>query len=146
MRKVYIFLFTGEKWRLCFYPKPHTLILMAKKKKLKWQRRNWETEDGLIHHPFCLLSVWKGWKAVDFIWTASLAARLLHILGDIWEIGMGQRSCPNETGKGPVVLAISMSSACLLPVGNFGQRISLIREMRNAETKENIRGDQIIIM
>ena len=30
-----------------------------------------------------------------------------------------------------------MSSACLLPVENFNQRISLIREVRNAETKEN---------
>ena len=30
-----------------------------------------------------------------------------------------------------------MSSACLLSVENFSQRISLIREMRNAETKEN---------
>ena len=31
----------------------------------------------------------------------------------------------------------SMSCACLLPVENFSQRISLIREVRNAETKEN---------
>ena len=30
-----------------------------------------------------------------------------------------------------------MSSACLLSVENFSQRISLIREVRNAETKEN---------
>ena len=30
-----------------------------------------------------------------------------------------------------------MSSACLLPVEIFNQRITLIREMRNAETKEN---------
>ena len=30
-----------------------------------------------------------------------------------------------------------ISSACLLPVGNFSQRMSLIREVRNAETKEN---------
>ena len=30
-----------------------------------------------------------------------------------------------------------MSSACVLPVENFSQRISLIREMRKAETKEN---------
>ena len=29
-----------------------------------------------------------------------------------------------------------MSSACLLPVENF-KELSLIREMRNAETKEN---------
>ena len=26
---------------------------------------------------------------------------------------------------------------CLLPVKNFSQRISLIREVKNAETKEN---------
>ena len=30
-----------------------------------------------------------------------------------------------------------MSSTCLLSVENFSQRISLIREVRNAETKEN---------
>ena len=30
-----------------------------------------------------------------------------------------------------------MSSACLVPVKNLNQRISLIREVRNAETKEN---------
>ena len=30
-----------------------------------------------------------------------------------------------------------MPSACLLPVENFSQRTSLIREIRNAETKEN---------
>ena len=30
-----------------------------------------------------------------------------------------------------------MSSACLLSVENFSQKISLIREVRNAETKEN---------
>ena len=79
----------------------------------------------------------------DFICTASLAARLLHILGDIWEIAIGQRSCPNETGQGPVVLAPSISSACLLPVENFGQRISLIREMRTCKI---LRLGQIIMM
>ena len=31
----------------------------------------------------------------------------------------------------------TVSSACLLPLENFSQRISLIREVRNAETKEN---------
>ena len=30
-----------------------------------------------------------------------------------------------------------MSSACLLPMENFSQRISLIRELRNVETKGN---------
>ena len=30
-----------------------------------------------------------------------------------------------------------MSSASLLPAENFSQKISLIREVRNAETKEN---------
>ena len=30
-----------------------------------------------------------------------------------------------------------MSSACLLSVENFSQRISLIRKVRNTETKEN---------
>ena len=31
----------------------------------------------------------------------------------------------------------AVSSACLLPLENFSQRISLIREVRNAETKES---------
>ena len=31
----------------------------------------------------------------------------------------------------------TMSSSCLLPLENFNQRISLIREVRNAERKEN---------
>ena len=30
-----------------------------------------------------------------------------------------------------------MSSVCLLPVENFSQKISLIREVRTAETEEN---------
>ena len=33
-----------------------------------------------------------------------------------------------------------MSSACLLSVENFSQRIGLIREVRNVETKENSQG------
>ena len=37
----------------------------------------------------------------------------------------------------PLPPAPIMFSACLLPVENFSQRISLIREVRNAETKEN---------
>ena len=32
---------------------------------------------------------------------------------------------------------LPMFSACLLPAENFSQRVSLIREVRNAETKEN---------
>ena len=44
--------------------------------------------------------------------------------------------CPSETERDLVVLP-PMSSAGLLSVENFSQRISLIREMRNAETKEN---------
>ena len=31
----------------------------------------------------------------------------------------------------------TMSSACFLPAESFSQRISLIREVRNAKTKEN---------
>ena len=34
-------------------------------------------------------------------------------------------------------LPLTVSSACLLPVENFNQRISLIRKVRDAETKEN---------
>ena len=41
-----------------------------------------------------------------------------------------------ETEQDPMVLP-HMSSDCLLSVENCGQIISLIREMRNAETKEN---------
>ena len=43
----------------------------------------------------------------------------------------------SETEQDPTVLAPTVSSACLLSVESFGQRISLIREMRNADTKEN---------
>ena len=40
--------------------------------------------------------------------------------------------------RGPYGPCLStLSSACLLPVENFSQKISLIREVRNAETKEN---------
>ena len=42
-----------------------------------------------------------------------------------------------ETEQDRVVLAPSMSPACLLPVENFSQRICLIGEARNVETKEN---------
>ena len=49
--------------------------------------------------------------------------------------------CSTEVEQGHVVLAAphlpSTFSACLLPVENFSQKISLIRKMRNAETKEN---------
>ena len=44
----------------------------------------------------------------------------------------------SEPEQEPMVLAPpTTSSACLLSVDNFSQRISLIREVRNAETKEN---------
>ena len=36
-----------------------------------------------------------------------------------------------------MVLAPTMPSACLLPAGSFTQILSLIREVRNAETEEN---------
>ena len=40
--------------------------------------------------------------------------------------------------RGPCGPCLStLSSACLLPVENFSQKISLIREVRNAETKKN---------
>ena len=48
---------------------------------------------------------------------------------------------PLETEQDPLILAPSprttTSPACLLPVETFSQRISLIREVRNVETKEN---------
>ena len=44
----------------------------------------------------------------------------------------------SETEQDHMILAPhTMSSACLLPAENFSQKISLIREVRNAETKEN---------
>ena len=49
-------------------------------------------------------------------------------------------SRPDETEQDSMILARpphSTSSAYILPVENFSQRISLIREVRNAETKEN---------
>ena len=55
-----------------------------------------------------------------------------------------------ETEQDPMVFNPSlhhrMSSACLLSVELFGQRISLIREMRNEETKRTVKGDRIIII
>ena len=39
--------------------------------------------------------------------------------------------------KNGMDLIATMSSDCLLPVENLSQRVSLIREMRNVETKEN---------
>ena len=53
------------------------------------------------------------------------------------------RAGGNETEQDHMILAPppprprTMSSACLLPVENFNQRVSLIKEVRNTETKEN---------
>ena len=42
-----------------------------------------------------------------------------------------------------------ISSACLLSVENFSQRVNLIREVRNADTKENsqrrLNNDNVVI-
>ena len=46
----------------------------------------------------------------------------------------------SETEQDPTVLAPpppTMFSACLLSVENFSQRINLVIEVRNVETKEN---------
>ena len=46
----------------------------------------------------------------------------------------------SETEQDPMVLAHpppTMFSACLLSLQNFRQRISIVREVRNVETKEN---------
>ena len=43
----------------------------------------------------------------------------------------------DSTIRVPTSTPPPMPSACLLPVENFSQRTSLIREIRNAETKEN---------
>ena len=53
-------------------------------------------------------------------------------MGSCWSQGVWWES---ETEQDSVVLA--MSSACLLPVENLSQKISLIREVKNDETKEN---------
>ena len=52
---------------------------------------------------------------------------------------MGQiRLVGHETEQDSMILALpTMSFACLLPLENFSQRISLIREVRNVKTKEN---------
>ena len=47
---------------------------------------------------------------------------------------------------GPCPPQLPHSSVRLVSVENFSQRISLIREMKSAETKETVKGDQIIIM
>ena len=57
-------------------------------------------------------------------------------------LAIGVLSSTSETEQDHMVLAnltapTTMSSACPLPLENFNQRISLIREVRNAETKEN---------
>ena len=53
-------------------------------------------------------------------------------MGTCWGQGVWWES---ETEQDSVVLA--MSSACLLLVENFSQKISLIREVKNDEIKEN---------
>ena len=52
---------------------------------------------------------------------------------------LGPRLQRDRNGAGPYVLALplTVSSACLLSVENFRQRISLFRGVRDAETKEN---------
>ena len=42
-----------------------------------------------------------------------------------------------KRSRTPLSLPPTVSSACLLSVESFSQRISLIREVRNADTKEN---------
>ena len=57
--------------------------------------------------------------------------------GEAAELTHGQLTS-FETKQDRMVLApTTMFSACLLPAENFSQRVSLIREVRNAETKEN---------
>ena len=57
--------------------------------------------------------------------------------GEAAELAHGQLTS-FETKQDRMVLApTTMFSACLLPAENFSQRVSLIREMRNAETKES---------
>ena len=55
------------------------------------------------------------------------------------KVGRHWLGSPPRNRADPVVLAPShtMSFACLLSVENFSQIISLIRDVRNAETKEN---------
>ena len=59
--------------------------------------------------------------------------KILYLLLNI-EAESNLWSLPTATAPTP---QHTMSSACLLSVENFSQRISLIREVRNAETKGN---------
>ena len=52
--------------------------------------------------------------------------------------------CEMEQDHMVLAPTTTMSSACLLPVENFSQRISLIREMRNVEMwkqRKTVKGD-----
>ena len=61
---------------------------------------------------------------------------ILKVPSFAWMCCAGYSVGPSETEQGPVVLApCPMFSACLLSLENFSQ--SLVREMKNTETKEN---------
>ena len=53
------------------------------------------------------------------------------------ELAHGQLTSFEMKQDHMVLAPTTMFFPCLLPVENFSQRISLIREVRNAETKEN---------
>ena len=55
-------------------------------------------------------------------------------------LGVWMQHCDGAGPRGPCRPPPPTFSACLLPVENFSQKISLIREVRNAETKENSQG------
>ena len=66
---------------------------------------------------------------------------------DSAEAGMGNSiSVSHLSEQDPVVLlTTTMHSVCLLSMENFSLRISLIREVRNVETKENSQRRLIIM-
>ena len=77
-------------------------------------------------------------SSISDLYTASKASQILFFLFDFY-ISL---TLPSEMEQNPMILAPPphlppMSSACLLSLENLSQRISLIREVRTVETKEN---------
>ena len=112
-------------------------------RNIPW-RRKW--------HPLCYSCRWNpmgrgAWQTTHSPWgskesdgTERLSMRA-RVSQAVWITELGRNSTYwNRAGPyapSPQAPHHPMSSACLLSVENFGQRISLIREMRHAETKEN---------
>ena len=77
----------------------------------------------------------------------SLQDLAFNSFGNIPQSGTARPYGTSKTQQDPMVLAPLSHVLCLpLSVENFSWRISLIRETRNAETKENSQRRKIIIM